>query len=76
MSDYDIGSMSAEELIELSLRERRIVTVYPSSSEEYETLLADLIADSEGDTDSAECSGYTDVWSDDGWRVHLMQPPE
>ena len=75
-----MASDTAEGLIETSLRERRTVTAHPSSSEEYETLLADLIADSEGDTDSAECSGeprgYTDVWSDDGWRVHLMHPPE
>jgi hypothetical protein len=77
-------TMTAAELIELSRREQRTVTEYPETREEYDALLDDLLASSEGDADTAEHSGAgccgpeargrTEVWSEDGWRVDIIHP--
>lgn len=76
--------MNATELIQLSLDEHRTVTEYPQTREEYDELLSDLLSSSDGDVDTAEHSGaghsgpeargWTEVWSEDGWRVDIVIP--
>lgn len=77
--------MTAYDLINLSMAQNRTVTEYPSTQEEYDALLDDLLASSDGEVDTAEQSGegysgpeargHTEVWSEDGWRVDLIHPP-
>lgn len=79
-------TMSAAELIDLSVRENRTVTEYPETCDQYEALLHDLLDSSDGDTGTTRCSGdgysgpegrgWTEVRSSDGWRVDLIHPPE
>lgn len=75
-------TMTASELIALSIEENRTVTEYPETKEEYESLLDDLLSSSDDDVDTAEHSGsghsgpesrgWTEIWSADGWRVDLV----
>lgn len=75
---------SAVDLIAMSQREDRTVTEYPETWAEYDAILDALLAESEGDVDTAEHSGaghsgseargWTAVWSEDGWRVDLIRP--
>jgi hypothetical protein len=79
------GTMTASELIQLSIDEDRTVTEYPETQEEYDSLLDDLLSSSNGDVDTAEqvgaghsgseARGWTEIWSEDGWRVDLVHPP-
>lgn len=77
-------TMTAAELIELSIAEDRTVAEYPENRAEYDAILEDLLSSSNGDVDTAECSGaghsgpesrgWTEIWSEDGWRVDLVHP--
>jgi hypothetical protein len=80
-----MATLKAQQLIDLSIREDRVVTEYPDTQQEYNTLLDDLLAIGD-DVDYTEVSGsgysgpeergYTDVWGTDGddWRVSLIHP--
>lgn len=74
-----MATMTAAQLIELSQREDRTVTEYPSA-DEHEHLTTDLLCESNDSADYSgegysgpESRGWTEFWGDD-WRVDIVNP--
>jgi len=71
--------------IALSVRENRIVTLYPDTSSEFAAIVDELLSRAEGDADCSgsgysgpEGRGWHEFWGTDGdgdeWRVHVVCP--
>ena len=76
--------MKAQQLIDLSIAETRIVTEYPDTAAEQEALCTDLGVECEDSADvsgegysGAEGRGRVEYWGtdEDGseWRVHVVR---